>query len=87
MLALVGGTARAQVTEFAASNVNVTSASTTGSISLNLASLSGSHNTLLVGISTVGLTSTTPTVSSVKWGGSSGASQARLHGAGERQFE
>jgi len=69
VLALAGSIARAQVTEFATSNANVTSASTTGSISLNLASLSGSHNTLLVGVSIVGLTSTTPAVSSITWNG------------------
>lgn len=66
------GIARAQVTEFATSNVNVTSASTTGSITLNLASLSGTNNALLVGVSIVGTSSSAPTVSSVKWGGSSG---------------
>lgn len=69
LVALLAGTARAQVTEFATNSANVTSASTTGSISLNLASLSGSNNTLLVGVSIVGLSSTTPTVSSIKWNG------------------
>jgi hypothetical protein len=66
----VAGAAHAQVTEFATNSVNVTSASTAGSISLNLSSLtSSSNNRLLVGISIVGLTSTTPTISSVTWNG------------------
>ena len=61
------------VTEYTTNNVNVTSASATGSISLNLSGLTSSaNNRLLVGISIVGLTDTTPTVSTVKWGGSSG---------------
>jgi len=69
MLALAGGVAQAQVTEFATANVNVTTANTTGTISLNLSSLTtSSNNYLLVGVSIVGLSSTTPTVSSVKWG-------------------
>ena len=58
------------VTEFAENSVNVTTASTTGSISLDLTTLTRSaDNSLLVGISIVGLTSTTPTVSSVTWDG------------------
>jgi len=58
------------VTEFATNSVNVTTASTTGSISLNLSALTASaDNRLLVGISIVGITDTTPTVSSVTWHG------------------
>ena len=61
------------VTEFTTSSVNVTSASATGSISLNLSGLTSSaNNRLLVGISIVGTSSSAPTVSTVKWGGSSG---------------
>ena len=65
------------VTEFATNSVNVTSTSTTGSISLNLSTLSGSDNYLLVGVSIVSTSSSAPTVSSIKWGGSSGTALAQ----------
>jgi hypothetical protein len=69
----VVGVAHAQVTEFATNGVNVTSASTTGSISLNLSSLTSSpNNRLLIGISIVSTSNSAPTVSSIKWGGSGG---------------
>ncbi len=68
--AITGLTAAHQVTAVASSSINVTTGSTTGSISLDLSTLTSSaNNRLLVGISIVGLTDTTPTVSSVTWHG------------------
>ena len=80
----IAAASQGQVTESSACNVNVTSASTTGSISLDLSSLGSSNTYLLVGISIVqNSAASTPTVSSIKWGGSGGTALTQVCSASE----